>query len=428
MEDMRILNRIESLTPPTDAAEQAFLILVVDDDESNRESLRRRLARHGYSVIAAESGSAALEHIDRQSFDLVLLDVMMPGMSGLEVLERVRRTRSPMQLPIIMATAKDASEDVVSALENGANDYVTKPLDFAVVLARVKTQLLLKKSVDRVVDLERHLTTRNVDLEAANLKLERHAALRKLELEAAARIQKTFLPAASPKVIGADFAWMFDPCQELAGDALNILQLDADHVAFYVLDVSGHGVAASLLAVAATRLLSSIGHGDSIVMRTHGGVSMPVSPAEVAGALNERFTWNPETGQYMTLFYAIFNVKTKTLTYVSAGHPGAIRIVRGKEAQTLEGTGRPIGVGEAYEQHVIQLTCGDRLYLYSDGVSEAMNPLQELYGEHRLMSILQSGRHEDLAGSVAALQGELKEWHGGGLAKDDISVLGMECG
>ena len=393
------MNSIESSVPASVLADKSFLILVVDDDESNRESLRRRLARHGYTVIAAESGTAALEYMERQSFDLVLLDVMMPGMSGLEVLERVRRTRSPTQLPIIMATAKDASADVVSALENGANDYVTKPLDFAVVLARVKTQLLLKRSVDRVVDLERHLTARNVELERANAKLEGHAALRKLELEAAARIQKTFLPLASPKVEGAEFAWLFEPCQELAGDALNILQLDADHVAFYVLDVSGHGVAASLLAVAATRLLSSIGHGDSIVMRTHGGVSLPVSPAEVAGALNERFTWNPETGQYMTLFYAVLNVKTKALTYVSAGHPGAIQIVRGKEAGTLEGTGQPIGVGEAYEQHVIQLMRGDRIYLYSDGVTEAMNPLQELYGEHRLMSLLQSGRHEDLAGA-----------------------------
>jgi sigma-B regulation protein RsbU (phosphoserine phosphatase) len=421
------MNSIESSVPASVLADKSFLILVVDDDESNRESLRRRLARHGYTVIAAESGTAALEYMERQSFDLVLLDVMMPGMSGLEVLERVRRTRSPTQLPIIMATAKDASEDVVSALENGANDYVTKPLDFAVVLARVKTQLLLKRSVDRVVDLERHLTARNVELERANVKLEGHAALRKLELEAAARIQKTFLPLASPKVEGAEFAWLFEPCQELAGDALNILQLDADHVAFYVLDVSGHGVAASLLAVAATRLLSSIGHGDSIVMRTHGGVSLPVSPAEVAGALNERFTWNPETGQYMTLFYAVLNVKTKELTYVSAGHPGAIQIVRGKEAGTLEGTGQPIGVGEAYEQHVIQLMREDRIYLYSDGVTEAMNPLQELYGEYRLMSLLQSGRHEDLAGSVAALQVELREWHGGGAAKDDISVLGMEC-
>jgi sigma-B regulation protein RsbU (phosphoserine phosphatase) len=409
------------------AAEKAAHILVVDDDESNRESLRRRLARHGYSVMAAADGPSALELIERHSFDLVLLDVMMPGMSGLEVLERIRRQRSPTDLPIIMATAKDQSEDIVGALDSGANDYVTKPLDFGVVLARVRTQLLLKKNVDRVVDLERHLIARNADLEAANTKLEQHALRTAHELEAAAKVQKTFLPAPSPKIAGSAFAWAFEPCQELAGDALNILQLDADHVAFYVLDVSGHGVAASLLAVAATRLLSAVGQGDSIIMHTQDGVTAPVPPSKVAFTLNQRFAWNPETGQFMTLFYALFNSKTRVLTYVSAGHPGAIQIARGKEARTLEGSGFPIGIGEEYEQQEVHLDQGDRVYLYSDGVTEAMNPLQHLFGSQRLVTALHRGLHTSLAESVTALQSELVAWHGGAASKDDISMLALEC-
>jgi len=123
-----------------------FTLLVVDDSDENRDVLSRRLIKKGFSVLVAESGPQALAIIDAQAVDLVLLDVMMPGMSGIEVLEQVRKTRTATELPIIMATAKTDSEDVVVALEAGANDYVTKPIDFPVALARVQSQLRQRKS------------------------------------------------------------------------------------------------------------------------------------------------------------------------------------------------------------------------------------------------------------------------------------------
>jgi len=116
-------------------------ILVVDDNALNRDMLSRRLSRRGYSVKIAEDGQQALEAIDSESFDLVLLDWMMPGLSGIDVLKRVREHHSPMDLPIIMATAKTEAEDIVEALQLDANDYVTKPLNFDVVNARIRTQL-----------------------------------------------------------------------------------------------------------------------------------------------------------------------------------------------------------------------------------------------------------------------------------------------
>jgi signal transduction histidine kinase len=120
-------------------------LLVVDDNKLNREMLGRRLIRKGYSVTEAENGHQALELIDKQSFDLALLDIMMPGISGLEALETIRKRQSAADLPVIMATAKTQSEDVVEALRLGANDYVTKPIDFPVLLARVQTHLHLKR-------------------------------------------------------------------------------------------------------------------------------------------------------------------------------------------------------------------------------------------------------------------------------------------
>jgi len=118
-----------------------FTLLVVDDNAENREILARRLERRGFQVMAAEDGQKALQAIQDEHIDLVLLDIMMPGISGIDVLRRVRETFSDEELPIIMATAKTDSEDVVAALDLGANDYVTKPIDFPVVLARVKAQL-----------------------------------------------------------------------------------------------------------------------------------------------------------------------------------------------------------------------------------------------------------------------------------------------
>jgi serine/threonine protein kinase/ActR/RegA family two-component response regulator len=124
--------------------EHPFTILVVDDNEMNRDMLSRRLQRKGYTTVTAEDGQRALDLLALEPIDLVLLDIMMPGLSGIDVLREVRKSRSGHDLPIIMATAKDGSDDVVEALDLGANDYITKPLDFPIVLARVHAQLRSK--------------------------------------------------------------------------------------------------------------------------------------------------------------------------------------------------------------------------------------------------------------------------------------------
>ena len=142
-------------------SERPAAILVVDDNEMNRDLLSRRLIKKGFAVDVAEDGFKALDWIDENLCDLVLLDIMMPGMSGIEVLEKVRETRDGTELPIIMVTAKDTRDDIVGALRSGANDYVTKPIDFPVVLARVNVQLALKRANDRVRSLVKEVERRN---------------------------------------------------------------------------------------------------------------------------------------------------------------------------------------------------------------------------------------------------------------------------
>jgi class 3 adenylate cyclase len=142
------------------AQEDATRILVVDDVELNRSMLSRRLERKGFQVDMAEGGQEAIEKIGTTAYDLVLLDIMMPEVSGYDVLKEVRKTRSPLELPIIMATAKDQGEDIVSAFKLGANDYIVKPIDFPVALARIETQLSRKRAMEEAqrltAELERH--------------------------------------------------------------------------------------------------------------------------------------------------------------------------------------------------------------------------------------------------------------------------------
>ena len=309
----------------------------------------------------------------------------------------------------------------------GANDYVTKPLDFAVVSARVRSQLLLKQSVDQILALEADLLARNLELNTANDKLVKAAERTARELEAAARVQQAFLPHANPHITGARFSWIFEPCTELAGDSLNVVQLDEQNVGLYVLDVSGHGVAASLLAVTVTRLLSPSASGDSFVLQPGPGLTRQlVPPREVATRLAKNFSIE-STEQFITLFYAIYNTVTRELTYISAGHPGAIRVSTGNPPVILEGNGLPIGIGEKYEEQKVQLHSGDRLYLYSDGVTEAMDADHSLFGPDRLLTCLGSSTSDSLTQSISRVQAALVGWQAGSPSRDDISILAMEC-
>jgi len=150
---------------PSAAGAPVARLLLVDDIEDNRIVLRRRFQRRGYEVEEAESGARALEMIAQYPYDLVLLDVQMPDMNGVEALKRLRQTHSADLLPVIMCTANNASEDVVTALEAGANDYVCKPVDFAVALARVQAQVERKRNNAKLNDAYAALNQMNGDLE-----------------------------------------------------------------------------------------------------------------------------------------------------------------------------------------------------------------------------------------------------------------------
>ena len=254
------------------------------------------------------------------------------------------------------------------------------------------------------------------------------------DLRTAARIQAALLPRRIPTYPTARFAWHFEPCDELAGDSLNVVALDDRRVGLYVLDVSGHGVASALLSVTLSRMLSSPRDPSSVLVRPvddhngHGSRGLPLPPAEVADELSRRFPFDVATGQYFTIVYGLFDVITGEFQYVTAGHPGLAYVPAAGPPRILDVPGFPIGLApEPYESRSLRLEPGDRLYLYSDGITEAMSPADLLYGAERMLSGLLQGRSEPLAKSVTSLLASVRAWCGASL-RDDISLVAVEFG
>ena len=293
-------------------------------------------------------------------------------------------------------------------------------------LRRVQAELHSLQGENR--ELRRLLSGVGPSLAAATLTESRGERIRR-DLEAAARIQRSLLPATAPCVAGARFAWAFHPCEELAGDNLNVIPLDEEHVALYVLDVSGHGVSASLLAVTLHRVLSTLADENSLIRRRcAGGRYEPVPPAEVAGVLNREFRFHLEHRQYFTILYGILHLPTRRFRFVSGGHWGPIRVRPSGEARILHAPGFPIGVFEetAYEEHEIELEPGDRLFLYTDGIPEAIGESGETFDYERIEACLAECRQGTLEACLETLVERVASWTGRSRQEDDISVLALE--
>jgi phosphoserine phosphatase RsbU/P len=251
------------------------------------------------------------------------------------------------------------------------------------------------------------------------------------EVEAAARVQQALLPATLPRADRARFAYRYRPCAELAGDGLNVFRLDDDSIGFYLLDVCGHGVAASLLSVALARLLSPA-LGLSTLLRapaadTAGGRRL-AAPAEVARALNEWSLQGPTADQFFTMVYAVLEVSSLRLRYVSAGHPSMLLARAGGELEWLPSTGVPVGIvaGAAFEEGAVALRPGDRVLVYSDGVTEARDGTGELFRATRLSRAAQAAAGMPLEACLDALLGQVCAWCGD-RPDDDLSLLALEA-
>ncbi len=247
-------------------------LLLVDDDEMTRDMLSRRLERIGYTVTPASDGDQALELIAREPFDVVLLDIKMPGLTGFQVLQAIRRIHSVTDLPVVMVTSSDDSDSIVEALELGANDYVTKPIDFPVAIARVRTQLLLRRMV--------------LALEEANQKLERLSFLDGLTNIANRRRFDEFLEREWRRGLRD-------------GTPISVIMTDIDFFKAYN-DTYGHEAGDEILKMVAGALSATLNRPADLVAR-YGGeefvVVLPGTDSGGAALLAERLRGGVESLQ-----------------------------------------------------------------------------------------------------------------------------------
>ncbi len=404
------------MTSATDAQEEPESVLLVDDNATNLQVLYQTLDGSGYRLLTARSGEQALSIAARIHPAMILLDIMMPGLDGFETCRRLKSDPETAESAVIFLSALGEAKDKVKGLELGAVDYIAKPFDPEEVIARVDTHLKIRR-------LERSLVRKNRELEEANQRM-------RLDLEAAARVQQSFLPEGPPDSNGADIVWKYRPCEELAGDYLNVWAFDDRHIGMYILDVSGHGVRSSLLAVSVARSLSTAGGSTSLLTEPSddpAGYAI-VSPAKVAKRLNTLYPMDFRARLYFTFLYGILDTESRHLRFVSAGNRGPALVRSGGSVEFHDVPAVPIGLfpESEYEDSLLELHPGDRMYLYTDGLSEERNPAREEFGKHRMNALLSESRGMNLGESVDALISGVVDWRGNEHLRDDVAILATE--
>jgi serine phosphatase RsbU (regulator of sigma subunit) len=375
-------------------------ILVVDDNELNRDLLSRRLTRDGHTVIVAEHGRAALDRLAEQPFDLVLLDIMMPELTGYEVLEIMKGDAALAHIPVVMITAATEEESIVRCLDLGADDHLPKPFNPAILRARVGSSLARK----RLHDAE-----------------QRHARSLERELEIGREIQRGFLPAEIPAPDGWELRAHFRPARQVAGDFYDAFPLPGGRIAIVLADVCGKGVGAALFMALFRSLFRALAEPQfAAASEPRDGLR-----ATVQGTNDYIARTHGSANMFATVFFAVLDPTTGVVEYVNAGHElpavlGADGAVRARLAPTGPAVGLmaelPFGVAREC------IGRGEMLVAYTDGVVDARNPAEEPYGEERLMALLVDGG-PTAQGLIERVDSALGSFIADAAQFDDVAML-----
>ena len=373
-------------------------VVVAEDSGIQAKILRKRLVEAGYEVRVGNNGAEALELIRERAPQIIISDIEMPEMNGFELCRAVKTDPHLKRIPLILLSTLSSPEDIIEGLHAGADNYVTKPYETKYLLGRVESLLntpivdedetaptldvtlsgkryqvksgrqqvlnLLISTFENAVEKNNELirvnqqlslakdqlTKSNDELTDLNGKLETANTRMSRDLDAAAKVQQSLLPNAALQSAGVNVAWNYLPCDELAGDFLNFFPLDDEHVALFVVDVSGHGVASSLLSVTIARVLTAQVSSSSLLVQQRGDEPPRiVPPTEVAAELNRRFPMEEQGDLYFTLLYGILNIETREFRYVSAGHDPPVHLPQGEAPRVLPAEGFSIGWMEDVE-------------------------------------------------------------------------------
>ncbi len=321
-----------------------FKILVVEDNSFNRRVIMLKLEKNNFQVNGAEDGNEALEKIKSWNPDLILLDIIMPELDGLEVLQIIRQTKSQVELPVILVTAMQDSEDVVKGFKLGANDYLPKNFNTEELLARVFTGLQIR-------NYHKLLKERNTTIER--------------ELDIARLIQKKILPLSAPSISGYTIGSLYVPMDKVGGDYYDY-NLTPNYCDFFMADVSGHGVPGALVA---SILKMSIQH----LQESHN------EPTEMLKVMDKAVFERGTNGMFATAMIVRLFPNEGKILYSNAGHHPLLVHRRSNDTFIeLTTSGAPLGIN--YDLKKMNYKIGefflekqDRLILFTDGIIEAMD-------------------------------------------------------
>lgn len=335
-------------------------LLIIDDDEVVRTSLAAYLEDSGFNVLQAGNGLQGLQVFEQEHPDLIICDLRMPQVDGLELIRRINQLET--DTPVIVVSGAGVMSDAVEALRLGAADYLIKPLEDLAVLEHS-----VRRALDRhALRLENQRYRE--ELEAANRELQASLHLLQEDQNAGRQVQMNMLPVTPWTVDGLHFAHQIIPSLYLSGDFVDYFRVDERRIAFYLADVSGHGASSAfvtvLLKFMTTRLLYE---------SRRGGTLPEFKPSEVLGHIN-RGLINCKLGKHVTMLGGVIDEESGKLTYSIGGHLPLPVLYSEGQAHYLTGRGLPVGLFEeaTYEDQVMDLPTSFSLTLMSDGILDLL--------------------------------------------------------
>lgn len=397
------VQRNDTSRPALESERLEGCVLVVDDELPNREYLRRLLEKRGCKVVTAEGGAQALRMANDLVPDLILVDVMMPGMTGYEVTHCLKTEARTRDIPVIMVTARTEIEDIEAGFDAGTFDYIRKPFNPRELIARTRNALQLKRSNDALRQWKERMSR---------------------ELKVAGSLQRKLLATAPLFTRDFEIRMTYRPSMAIGGDVFDVIKLPGGALCVYVGDVSGHGVGAAMVASLLKVIITEVvlGYGEQGVEVVHGKIA-------------ERFHRNVNNPEiYATLLLALYDPAARQWKCVNCGHPEPLAWQNAPETKvtTLSGghmtpIGFDVGTPEAVEEMAIPATTGTSLLIYTDGLAEACRrDRDDACGVEGVIS----GLHRTLAAGSVALTDDLMTLlvqDGYHLEQDDCTAMTIEC-
>ena len=400
-------------------ADQRPRVLIVDDSRAQRRILAVQLARWGYDLTEADSGEAALALCLETPFDIVLSDWMMPGMTGLDLCSAFRALPRDGYGYFILLTSKSEKAEVADGLENGADDFLAKPVNSDELRARLRAG-------ERIVSMHRELVEKNRLVGSTLDQLQKLYDSLDRDLIEANKLQQSLIRDRDIDFGRGKAALMMQPSGHVGGDLVGSFVIDERRIAVFSVDVSGHGVASAMMTARLAGLLSGGSPDQNIALRmTVDGGRDAYPPEQVAYRLNRMMIEDVQVEQYFTMAYAEIDLDSGQVKLVQAGHPHPVVMRHHGRIEVLGDGGLPIGLipGATYEAVSTTLDPGDKLFLMSDGVTECPSPEGHELGTNGLLALLNKSSDLTSPDLLQALLWDLEAFTGLGGFPDDVSGL-----